>query len=150
MNSTIRRRRCVGHGVDHMGVTEQQLPAQIVGTTKMPASRDAPEHGVVGEGAVLDAVHTSIDRVLDPTAGVRVRGDGLEVVVGDLHRGPQLGQRVLDGPCVLGLRGQHGPGRHDLDQVRAPGELPADGGPHLLRDRPPPRTSRGSSRRWPW
>ena len=105
-------------------------PAQMVGTTNVPAAASRAEHGVVGERAVLDAVHPGLDRVLDPTQRMGVRGDGREVVVRDLDRGPQLVERVLDGPRVLPLRRQHRPGGHDLDHVGAPGELPADGFPH--------------------
>ncbi len=57
-----------------------------------------------------------------------VGGDVLVVVAGDLDRGLQLLERVLDRSRVLCLRGQHRPGGHDLDQVGAVGELAASRG----------------------
>ena len=130
LKSAIRWRRCAGMASTTSSSRKSSSPAQIVGTTNVPRSGDAPQGVVVGERAVLDAVDAGLDRVQDALQGVSVRSDGLEVVVGDLDRGPQLVERVLDGSGVLGLRRQHRAGGHDLDDVGAVGQLAAHRAAH--------------------
>ena len=121
----MRRHRCDG-GL----VAEQQL-ARAHGRHEHGAGRrHLAQRVVVGERAVLDAVDPGVDRVVDATPGVAVRGDVLEVVVRDLDRGAQLVEGELDGARVLGLRRQHRPGRHHLDEVGPSGQLTPRGGPH--------------------
>ena len=115
------------------GSRKSSAPAQIVGTERGAAFGHQLQHGVVGERAVLDAVSTGLDRVLDAAQRVTVSSDVLVVVMGDLDRRPQLVECELDGSRVLGLRRQQRTGGHDLDQVGAVGELPAHGGAHRVR-----------------
>ena len=77
----------------------------------------ADQRFVVGERAVLDAVDSSVDGVVDTAQRVAVGSDVLVVVARDLDCGLQLLQGELDGARVFGLRRQHRPRRHHLDQV---------------------------------
>ena len=130
LNSTIRRRRCSGIASTIPRSRNSSSPAQIVGTTNVPARAMQPQRVVVGERAVLDAVDPGLDRVDDALAGMGVGGHGLEVVVGHLDGGPELVERELDGAGVLGLRRQHRARGHHLDEVGALGELAAHRPPH--------------------
>ena len=122
-----------GHRVDDRLVAEQQLARTDRGHDEGAGAGDAGQGVVVRERAVLDAVDARLDRVEDALERVGVRGDGLEAVVGHLHGSPQLVEPVLDGPGVLGLRREHGAGRHHLDEVGAVRELAPDRPPHLVR-----------------
>ena len=129
LNSSIRRRRWSGIASTSPRSWNSSSPAQIVGTTNVPARairRNASRRRRCSARCCRRRLHG----VHDALAAWACAATGLKLSCATFDGGAELLEAVLDGAGVLGLRRQHRPRGHHLDDVSAVGELATHGPPH--------------------
>ena len=123
LNSAIRFRRCSGIDATTSMSRNSSSPAQIVGTSAVPALPSASAPRRRRRCRARCCRHRPRPRSRGPGSAWQWAATCLWLSWAISTAASQLLERVLDRSRVLRLRRQHRPGGHDLDQVGAVGEL---------------------------